>query len=208
MTRFILLTFGFLGWAFYEMSGGANFEPRRPQMAANAAEATAVVAQASAPVAKATAKAEPAQKVAKTTPVDTTPPGFANSVNPDDVSRASMNVTDSQKAPEIAPVRYVPVKFGSNASSADTPAIIPSLITPNDTGANVISASAADDIRAVSGNRVNVRGGPGTNFGIVTRLDRGDSVEVIEDLGNGWVQMRAIDDGRVGWIADFLLASS
>ncbi|HBR36000.1 MAG TPA: SH3 domain-containing protein, partial [Sulfitobacter pontiacus] len=23
MKRFILLTFGFLGWAFYEMSGGA-----------------------------------------------------------------------------------------------------------------------------------------------------------------------------------------
>ena len=27
MTRFILLTFGFLGWSFYELSGGADYEP-------------------------------------------------------------------------------------------------------------------------------------------------------------------------------------
>ena len=36
MKRFILLTFGFLGWAFYEMSGGADFQPASVRMAANA----------------------------------------------------------------------------------------------------------------------------------------------------------------------------
>ncbi|WP_372992736.1 SH3 domain-containing protein [Sulfitobacter sp.] len=208
MTRFILLTFGFLGWTYYEMSGGADFEPTRPQMEANASETETVVAQTAPAAVEAPVKVAPAQKVAKVVPADTTPPGFSGSSASDYVVRASMTVDNAQAATQVAPVKYVPVKFGSSTSSTDTPAIIPSLIVPNDTGANIITSSATDDIRSVSGNRVNVRGGPGTDFGVVTRLVRGDAVEVIEDLGNGWVQMRAVDDGRVGWIADFLLTSS
>jgi uncharacterized protein YgiM (DUF1202 family) len=52
---------------------------------------------------------------------------------------------------------------------------------------------------------VNVRGGPGTDFGIVTRLVRGDEVEILEDNGDGWVRLRLLGGGTEGWMADFLL---
>ena len=66
---------------------------------------------------------------------------------------------------------------------------------------------ASLDIRVVSGNRVNVRGGPGTGFDVVNRLVRGEEVEIIEDNGDGWVKMRPVSGGKEGWMADFLLAS-
>ena len=34
MYKFILVTFGFLTWGFYEMSGGADFEPASARLAA------------------------------------------------------------------------------------------------------------------------------------------------------------------------------
>ena len=33
-------------------------------------------------------------------------------------------------------------------------------------------------------------------------------VEVIRDNGDGWVKLRVLDSGRVGWMADFLLVAS
>lgn len=39
MTRFLILSFAVLGWAFWELSGGADFEPpARPERIAEAAE--------------------------------------------------------------------------------------------------------------------------------------------------------------------------
>ena len=68
-------------------------------------------------------------------------------------------------------------------------------------------STSQSDIRVVSGNRVNVRGGPGTNFGVVGKLGAGDTVEVIEDNGAGWVRFRSVNGQETGWMADFLLSS-
>lgn len=208
MKRFILLTFGFLGWAFYEMSGGADFKaPSAP--VAEIEPATVTVAANITPL----VQDKPAPKVAKVVPVDTTPPGFDDTPTAEEVSRVSVSLTTVDAAVEAAlqplenAVTLVPVNAGSTISSESTPAIIPSLITPNDTGSVAVNVSTSGDIRSVSGNRVNVRGGPGTDYGIVSRLVRGDAVEVISDNGDGWVQMRPVDGGPVGWMADFLLTN-
>ena len=86
------------------------------------------------------------------------------------------------------------------------------MIAPNNSGAATVQSASLQtevasgtDIRTVSGNRVNVRGGPGTDFNIVGKLVRGDAVEIIEDNGNGWVLMRSVETGAQGWLADFLL---
>lgn len=222
MKRFILLSFGFLGWAFYEMSGGADFEPASARLA----PAPAIVV--SAVDATQTEDAAPAAATTETV-VDTDPPA------PREVTRVSLNLTTLEEATDeeeetsdvvatvpaetnIDPETGVALNTGLSLSSADTPAIIPSLIAPNDTGAALTQDASAQggaaqasitnaiaDIRTVSGNRVNVRGGPGTNFDIVGRLVRGDSVEIIEDNGNGWVLMRALNSDEQGWLADFLL---
>ena len=118
----------------------------------------------------------------------------------------------AQIASGLAPESGVAVNAGQSLNSADTPAIIRSLINPSDSGAAALQASlqpeqTSTDIRQVSGNRVNVRGGPGTDFGIVGKLVRGDAVEIIEDNGDGWVLMRPVDGGAEGWMADFLLTS-
>jgi hypothetical protein len=202
--QFILISFGFLGWTFYEMSGGKEFEPASVRLA----HLMPVKAE-EAP------KAEPVAIVAAAEPAveDTDPPSS------DDVTRVSLNLNALEETlaevtiTELEPAQTdedgfgVPRNVGTITSSVDTPAIIPSLIAPNSetTQVAVVSGTAGGDIRTVSGNRVNVRGGPSTEFDVVTRLVRGEEVEILQDDGNGWVRMRPVNGGTGGWMADFLL---
>ncbi|WP_370400139.1 SH3 domain-containing protein [Sulfitobacter sp. JB4-11] len=220
MKKFILLTFGFLGWAFYEMSGGADFVPASA-LTPSVDETVLAVVSAEEPATPAETEEEPIEDV-KTSFVDTDPPLSEPS---NEVTRVALNltsltevvdqadaVTDTATATDTATEDEdfgVPVNPGYSVSSADTPAIIPSLIVGADEPAEetVTLSAIEDDIRTVSGNRVNVRGGPGTDFGIVSRLVRGDAVEVLQDDGNGWVRMRPVDGDVEGWMADFLLTS-
>ncbi|MBM1309954.1 SH3 domain-containing protein [Sulfitobacter mediterraneus] len=215
MFRFILVSFGFLGWSFYEMSGGADFDPINTRMARleavnptpfdNPSSSDAQVILASAPAVA----------------TDTNPP-----LN-EAVTRVSLNLTTLQEALDqsgsaatVAPAAAatvdpaaVPTNVAVTTASADTPAIIPSLIIQDDTTSPDVTPAALVsevglDIRTVSGNRVNVRGGPSTNFSVVSKLIRGDAVEILEDNGNGWVRMRSVLTGEEGWMADFLLSES
>ena len=72
----------------------------------------------------------------------------------------------------------------------------------------VITSSSAQDVRIVSGDRVNVRGGPSTDYEVVGRRTRGVEVEVLDDNGGGWIEMRSLDGVTFGWMADFLLSDS
>lgn len=210
MKRFILLSFGFLGWAFYEMSGGAAFEPRSVQIAR---EIPTPKTQEQQPTL--ITNVEEAQDT-RTAFLDTDPP--LNDAD-DSVTRVSLNLTtlndvleDSESVePQVITAATsadnisMPQNSGVLTSSVDTPAIIPSLINPND-GVNTASLSAAEgDIRIVSGSRVNVRGGPGTDYGVVTKLAEGAEVRVVLDNGDGWVKMQPLDGSPEGWMADFLL---
>lgn len=214
MFRFILVSLGFLGWAFYEMSGGSDFDPVATRMAR-------IEPLAETPF---DAPAENSNQVvlasASGDVVDTDP--FENEA----VTRVSLNLTSLQDAldqsgdaavvsPAVTTVdpAVVPTNVAITTASADTPAIIPSLIVQDDTATATASPAALVseiglDIRTVSGNRVNVRGGPSTNFSVVSKLVRGDAVEILEDNGNGWVKMRSVLTGEEGWMADFLLSES
>lgn len=212
MKKFILISFGFLGWAFYEMSGGDEFEPASVRLARLNPVAETMTAESADQV------TEPATTSAF---VDTDPP-----LNPE-VTRVSLNLSTIEEvlrgeepaaAPTQAPEEVtdeaateddlgVPRNVGTLTESADTPAIIPSLLAPADDSGTSQLATYSGDIRTVTGNRVNVRGGPGTDYEIVGRLVRGDSVEILEDTGNGWVRMRPMLGGEEGWLADFLLTS-
>lgn len=218
MKRFILLSFGFLGWAFYELSGGDEFESASARVARLAPAPEVTVSQVDEAAPKETVTLAAAETV-----IDTDPPESG------EVSRVSLNLTTLQDAQEevaetaaevagsptiVDPETGVAVNTGLTLASADTPAIIPSLIAPNNTSAATVqtaslqgNANGSADIRTVSGNRVNVRGGPGTDFGIVGKLVRGDAVEILQDDGNGWVLMRSVETGDQGWLADFLLNS-
>ena len=208
MKIFIALTFLFLFWAFYEFSGGADFEPPEqspfaegtlevpePSTAAEPAPSAEIVAEPAAPA------ATPEPEVA---PEET--PVVLASADPEEDPAAAPSTriqTTLQPATRIATL--------TEGLQTDTGTIAPT--TPASTSeANsaaaevVVEEEPAADIRRVAGNRVNMRNGPGTNYDVVTRLVRDDEVEVLR-VENGWARLKG-PDGRVGWMAERLLTAS
>lgn len=212
MKTFIALTFTFLAFALYEMSGGNDFIPasaRKPIAAPVVAEkepvrepVTATTSPANDPGAH--------RDTLNLTSVDTSTPERATEAAPKTKVEPQHATGDAQDiVAETQPAAPEPAVSTRTESarildSSETPQIIlPSLIatTPDP------EATAQGDIRVVSGNRVNVRGGPDTSYGVVGKLGRGDEVRILDDTGDGWVLMEAIDGTADGWIADFLLTS-
>ncbi len=58
----------------------------------------------------------------------------------------------------------------------------------------------------VTASAVNLRAGPTTGSRIIGRLTRGQSAELIRDMGNGWAEIRALDTGEEGFMALRFLA--
>ncbi|MEL6609817.1 MAG: SH3 domain-containing protein [Pseudomonadota bacterium] len=169
MTRFMLVTFLFLGWGFFELSGGTDFEP--PEMAEtqlNDLQKVAVL-QADAQVARAAS----------------TPAAIAPQINTPDATPEPTLASFGGAGTGLATVL-------GEAAAALEPEVEQEVV-------------ATLDLREVTGNRVNMRNGPGTNFQVLTQLNRGDGAEVLQAPGNGWVKIRVVQNGRVGWMAERLL---
>lgn len=64
-----------------------------------------------------------------------------------------------------------------------------------------LPASASDDAEPwyVTGERVNLRAGPGTGNAVVGQLAFGDAAEVLDDR-DGWYEIRTTDGVVSGWI--------
>lgn len=78
-------------------------------------------------------------------------------------------------------------------------------VEPTPEPANDVVAAAPVDLRYVSGNVVNMRGGPSTNFGVVDKLTRGTLTEVVEVNSNGWARIIVPSTGLEGWMAERFL---
>ena len=177
MTRFMLVTFALMGWAFYELSGGADFEP--PEVAQSPLnQLQQEVSQDRTLVAR--SNVTPTQQ-----PVVIGTP--TNSL----VQQASATVTDTPVVAQAS--TSLAVVLGEAARQA-----VPE---------PVVAEVPAADIRLVSGSRVNVRNGPGTNFSVVAQLTRGSEAEVLQAPGNGWVKIKSTDTGGIGWMAERLLTA-
>jgi uncharacterized protein YgiM (DUF1202 family) len=199
MKKFILLSFGFLGWAFYEMSGGAAFTPASVQLAGAAeAETNRIV------------RVSETRQIAEAPAVAETPAP--------EVTRASVNLATLNDGLQPAARGDGNTEAGAwvshrhsvyDPSKAAESIVLPSLITGTKsitpTKAVAEPAAPASEYRTVSGSRVNVREGPSTNYAVVGKLIEGDTVEVLEESDNGWVRMRSADSNQEGWMAGFLL---
>ncbi|MEM8656155.1 MAG: SH3 domain-containing protein [Pseudomonadota bacterium] len=200
MTRLIIVTFAFLAFAFYELSGGADFD----------ADATRL------------SRIDPPAAVVQQPLTEVVVADQATTV-PENVTRVSLNLTSvndvlrPRRSVATTPARQMaaPSEDTEAAVSEEEPTLIlPSLIvdsaviTTVDFNAPETTAPtpAARDVRAVSARSVNVRGGPGTDYSVVNRLSRGDEVEILQDPGEGWVKLRPLNGGTIGWMADFLLS--
>ena len=69
----------------------------------------------------------------------------------------------------------------------------------------VAASTETVDIRVVKGDLVNMRSGPGTEYDVIDQLTQATEVEVLSSNGQGWVELRAVNGGSTGWIAEFLL---
>ncbi|MDW4500544.1 SH3 domain-containing protein [Sulfitobacter sp. D35] len=232
MFKFILLTFAFLAVLFYQMSGGSSFDPEAARQAAMEvrADREGVELPASEVSSSVVAKADAATTQSETDP--TRDVGIEPRDN--EVSRVALNLTsvrdvideDNTPKPPILPADELSPSNAPEApddadvtaaleealvdaptSQEATEVVLPSLIFEGESyAANSAAAAPGADIRQVTGTLVNVRGGPGTDFEVVGQLSEGAPVEIIRDNGAGWVQMRPVDGGETGWMADFLLS--
>jgi hypothetical protein len=172
MNKYILAAFAFMAVGFYELSGGADFEPGDEKLVVFA---------------------EPKPSIPEPSP------------EPSIVARA-----DTAALTEVTPAS----------------AVIEQPETTETTQFNLVSAAASDvrtqdaaaeaepvnipepDFRFVDGDRVNMRGGPGTDYAVIGKLYRNDMIEILKDEGNGWLHLRDTITGEEGWIADWLVTAS
>lgn len=215
MFRVMFITFGVLGWSWYELSGGSGFEAgergvalmasaqeeplsgsRQPEvtragMAAADLASVAPVVETAAPAPKPVP--EPAKAVIAAKPVvPADPQKFAALLEAALPNEPEGNFEGAPVA-EVTPVAASAKAATAQASVADPAA----------------NAADATDLRVVVGSRVNLRDGPATSYGVVTQLLQGEFVEILDETGDGWVRLRAVDGNNEGWMSsDFLVASN
>ncbi|WP_375551527.1 SH3 domain-containing protein [Rhodophyticola porphyridii] len=68
------------------------------------------------------------------------------------------------------------------------------------------ASPAAKEMVYVTGSRVNMRAGPSTQNPVLMALGYGAEAELIEEIPNGWVQIRHTESGRVGYMAGRFLS--
>ena len=218
MTRFVFLSFAFLALGFYELSGGNDFDPEAQRDAAlerRVAQAAArnetIVASLSRPT--------PAPQI-----VPASEPATETAVTRTDLNLVSFQAAgaaeevDTSVAPleTELPLDEEKVSIATLAVEAlenDNPLSLAALeTTPAETsnttfaGTRQVAASTDTvDIRVVKGDLVNMRSGPGTEYDVIDQLTQATEVEVLSSNGQGWVELRAVNGGSTGWIAEFLL---
>lgn len=197
--RYMILTFGFLGWGFYELSGGADFVPHSANQTIAENSATAATVEHTQTI----AAAEPAvQRV----DIATRNAGLSLTAITQTTDQDDLVVQASLSQPEPAAETY---QFESLVEGAPTAADLldqaraEEILNQPDP---VITEAAVstDPLWQVSGRRVNMRSGPGTNHGVVATLDQGSELELV-DTSNGWAQVRVVESGRIGWMAERLI---
>ncbi|WP_254445126.1 SH3 domain-containing protein [Ruegeria atlantica] len=197
MTRLIVITFAALGWCFYVMSDGPDFEPRGLR-----AEQPARVAPT--PI-QSIASAQPEELVTnvtiRTPSIRTKPePALEEVVEfiADDASLASFpgfsvfedqsaNITLASLEDGVAGLRQIADE------TQDTQTAAPAIPEPT------------KDIREISGTRVNMRDGPGTIYPIIGKATMGQQVEILSESGTGWLRLRVLPQQQVGWISASLV---
>ncbi len=183
MGKFVVVSLLLLAVAFYELSGGADFEP---ELRAPVAVAETELAPVDAPVAEPqVTRADTVSLIQIAGPAPATPTA-AQAPAQSLASPASFNA---------------PLPAGQVVI---TPA--PTDVVEEPTPVAQPLATAAIDIRSVAGSRVNMRSGPSTDFRVLDTLPRGTEAEVLEVNADGWARIRLMNTGQEGWMAERLLS--
>lgn len=232
MFRFMTATTLVLTAVFYQQSGGADFEPWQRElpdyvrteaptpyslaraesspaqtpMAAQAATMPAVFVSDSQPLRLASIGGQtdtgldPALEGMRFATVTNAALG-ADAPLPDSSTRRDVLPEAARQMIPTTPERQAVLRGTLPATAADAPEA-----SAQDRPAPT-QDDPARDLRQVSGDRVNLRAGPGTSYGVLATLDEGAAVEVL-DVRDGWLKLKTDDTGRIGWIADWLVSAA
>ncbi|MFS4581234.1 SH3 domain-containing protein [Phaeobacter sp. C3_T13_0] len=229
MSRFVIASFLFLGWGFYEFSGGADFEPPKgPSAAADIAKATfsSDTGTGDAAVRSRTITAESlVSKVALRSAQEdgviqsastrsTRPaadPNLRTRVAMEQIAAVGDGIGDSDAAFSVNKLAFQTDTDGAAtlqlASLSEGLSALPVAQAAANTDIQAQEVSETEtDIRTITATRVNMRSGPGTVYPILKRLTNGEEVSVFEDIGTGWLHLRTVKGGTVGWIAASLVS--
>ena len=180
MWRLILVSFAFLGWSFYELSGGSDYRP-----SANSIQARAILDNH-----------RPKSRPLRVNVIELSQDGV---VAPDtSVTRTITSLHDlgltvgKRVAVTLASAEAEPTAQVAAVISVPTVKAVPTVVpeTPELDAAAEQVETAQDrlapsrDISEVVGNKVNMRNGSGTNCGRVGQLTRGTEVIVSAMAGS------------------------
>lgn len=222
MWRFMLVTFGFLGLVFFEMSGGADYAPVDNSIQVRALQEPATPATRPKTKPSRLASVEDL-RTTRLEQLDTTPGGRF------EVTLASANTTSFRTetarpspAADEKLARLTAPEAGNPVEQAVARALTDPSVTAQ-TNATKIWPGAIElfsqrqarqavvptgsDIRYVTGNVVNMRNGPGTGHARITSLTQGTEVAVLDSTQDGWLMLRVTDTGEEGWMADWLVSA-
>ncbi|KRS11949.1 hypothetical protein XM53_13615 [Roseovarius atlanticus] len=233
MWRFILVTFAFLAFAFWEMSGGADYAPGANSIQAQWNQPDPAPAEASE---TRTAAADPAPRAEPEqieVPTAQKPERFQ-------ITLASIGeMAEAGAAQETARTERVEDKarFLTQPETSEDNAVLAALQDGGEAAEDVrrdwpgaielfeqqasqaklrreaeaaARSARADssgmDLRFVTATSANMRGGPGTDYARLGSLDEGAEVAVLSAPGNGWLELEVVDTGEIGWMADWLVS--
>lgn len=115
-------------------------------------------------------------------------------------------------APRVATATYIPVEtIMLEPTSPTSEAILASVTIDGLPAAPATRPPVPVRIleqRIIVASRVNLREGPSTNHSILDTLPRGSRAEILAVNNDGWAQIRLMDSGKVGWMAERLLSDS
>ena len=74
-------------------------------------------------------------------------------------------------------------------------------IAAAETTSEAVTGDSSKILLAVNARSVNLRAGPSTNVAVVASLKRGEQAELVSEAADGWLQIRQVSTGKVGFMA-------
>ncbi|MFX0543970.1 SH3 domain-containing protein [Roseovarius sp. S1116L3] len=217
MWRFILVSFAFLGLAFYEASGGADYTPAPTSLQVAMKGKPLFATPVDSPVAIADAETVPEPKLAEASAPkpapskpkraeEPAPRTFAGLSGIPENERGGFEITLASASQPLSGGDAMEPRAIDAVGTFNADSLVADVrSTPIEQA--VVSTSGRADIRSIAGDIANMRSGPGTNFDKVDQLTRGTDVEVLGRRG-AWVELRDLDTGQTGWMADWLVTAA
>ena len=201
MRLFIILTFAALACAFYFLSGGTDFVPETQPVRISQEPPDAT--PPAAPTEELESATEnPPEPLSPNAPIsaEIDPPQPANST-----SVASETLEKAAEEPNTG-ASTLETEFESLADALNETDTAAEQIEPA-AEQRPVAIQTTENIKRVGDSRLNMRSGPGTENAILVTLEPDTELLILQDSGDGWVQVEVRETGLRGWTAEeFLIA--